>query len=276
MVTVVGTASGWYYEGIQASQTDRTLNEAEDAKRESEEKRQQAQTLADSLKRTLYAADMNSAMTAWEKNDLRLVKELLGKYSLRTQRGWEWHYLSSLYQQAKPKSLIATNISPLRVFQVPGSTRVITTHSDGNVLTLYNPDLRDPLEMQVGNLEEGTWNYSYADLSPDGSLLVHPSDDFSSVILRNTSSMIVVDEIPVPHELANSAAQITTASFSPTGQQIAICIKKVGVAIYDLSSKDFGRLIELPGIGDCEAIEFTTDGSHIAVTSDPVTVVGNK
>lgn len=237
---------------------------------EAESERERAQNFADSLSRTLYAADMNNAMTAWERNDLRQMKKLLEKYARSPLRRWEWYHLNSLHDGAQAPPFATPLLSPLRLYASPNNGKAVATYSRGAMLSVIGAD--GARVLSVGELTPGRFNFSYAAFSPNAKMLAHPDDSFSRIIVRHTNSLDVKCEIPIPENGDTSGTHIATAAFSPDSRCLAIGVVNWGVAIYDLEAQRFGSRMDVPGMGTCEVIEYSSDGKYLAVSSEPITV----
>src|SRR5262245_35915033 len=70
------------------------------ARREADARRDEAEAARQSLRRSLYAADMQLAEEAWESGDILRMRDLLEGHRPRPgapdPRGFEWHYLRGL------------------------------------------------------------------------------------------------------------------------------------------------------------------------------------
>ncbi|MFI5460516.1 MAG: protein kinase [Isosphaerales bacterium] len=77
--------------------------EADEARKLAEKRRDELATVNDNLRRANYVADMNLARVAWDENNVGRTRELLEKHRPRPGetdlRGFEWHYLRRLFQR---------------------------------------------------------------------------------------------------------------------------------------------------------------------------------
>ena len=103
LLLIVGTvASTW--QAIRATVAEQAAEsrkrEADDARGQAENRRDELARLNEDLRRTHYTKDMNLARVAWDENNAGRTGELLGKYRPRPGepdlRGFEWYYLDRL------------------------------------------------------------------------------------------------------------------------------------------------------------------------------------
>lgn len=223
-----------------------------------------------SLERTLYAADMNNAMSAWEKNDVRQAQSLLDKYANSSLRRWEWFYLRDLCKSASAPQFSRLLRNPLRIYASPIGADLLVTYPRDIVVSAIGDD--GTTLFSGGRIEEQMWAFTHATFHPNGELYAHPNGSFSSLILRQTKSNVIVNEISLANLLGDPTAHVSCATFSPDGRNLTAVMRDRGVVFLDLETLKVAGEIPIDGLGFCETIEYSCDGSRFALSTEPVSV----
>ena len=117
------------------------------AERVTESKRREAETARHTLRRSLYASDIQLAETAWNAGDVVLLLRLLDRQRPQPGetdlRGFEWHYLHRLG-------------SSLRLLELPPLKGARTLSADGTRLLVARIE-HDPITTRIKALEIQLW-----------------------------------------------------------------------------------------------------------------------
>lgn len=261
----VGTLSGWYRANSEAEEKGQALERARASEREAEKQRDNVQIAADAQAKLLYRESMNSAMTAWRKNDTLQLRRILNKYRDQYGDQWEHRYLSGLAESSQSHSLITSDVNAMKLTAIPGSKRFIASHARESIISLIDPVASSV--QSVGELSPGTWAFTFAAVTPDGSQVLHPTEDFSSIVIRNLPSLDESAKFMIPVEFSKDAYRVSAACFHPDGITVALAIPTAGIVLFDTSANRFGELIRLDGIGKNASIASSPNGREIAVAS---------
>jgi WD40 repeat protein len=206
VVLVLGTAaSGW-----QALRATHAKGVAVQAQQNETKERQRAQNYAQSLRRTLYASEMNIGYQTWQMGDAERTRSLLAAQSPpvgeEDLRGWEWRYLWS------------------------GSRRQeLDEWSCGNpvVSLAYSPDGKHFLTLGPGPIQWwdaasrrpvaqlGDFGYGYtAGFSPDGKLFLTTHAVQNQIRVWDARSQRFLGMF------TNHTLEVATATFTPDGKAI--------------------------------------------------------
>jgi WD40 repeat protein len=217
--TVAEQAARWSAQVAQARK-----READEARTQAEQHRDELAAVNDTLRRANYVADMNLARVAWDENNVGRTRELLEKHRPRPGetdlRGFEWHHLRRLFQRdllnvkAHPGGITAVAFTPDgKRLVTSGSSRPRLTTSDprSGELTLWDAAtgqaLRFPLNGPADKVERAV-------LSPDGTHLAATCGNPTVLVWYLATGGFVT--------LAGPATQTARGvGFSPDGKRLA-------------------------------------------------------
>ena len=231
----------------------------------------EAQRSNDSLTFHLYNADMNNAMTAWERNDLPHVREILAKYQASDLRRWEWYFLKSHvdnavdpYRAQLPNRTLSLAISPM-------GKKLVATHPRENLFTAV--DLEGGIQKTIGNIQSGLYSLTYSSFSPSGEFL-HPTDDFTGIVIRDAETLEIQNQLGSAELGLHDGSKFVDAKYAPDGRYIAVVAARHGVIVYDTES---GTTIDLffsvPDADDTTEIAFSFDGTKLAVNRESISIL---
>jgi WD40 repeat protein len=123
------------------------------SRREGEARRAEAEAARQSLRRSLYAADMQLAEEAWESGDIPRMRDLLEGHRPRPGspdlRGFEWHYLRGLGTTIR----VATLANDADFGQLsPDGTRHVYV---GRLVAPQPPDADKKIELKLLDVDSG-------------------------------------------------------------------------------------------------------------------------
>jgi serine/threonine protein kinase/WD40 repeat protein len=212
-----------------------TLHQVQEERRERDDARRQRDkmdALNDSLRRTLYASDMNLVEAAWLQNDGLRFLDLLRRQRPRDGeidlRDFEWRYWWRLAHHERRSFRVPVGEAPYLTFS-PGGRRVAACfweRGEGRTLrtiarvwdTEAGTESRSLVLMQSGQdmVQSGEPRLS---LSADGARLcaVHGTDRQAELSIWDVNTGQQLSRIHLP-ELANRRS----LAFSPDGQRIAL------------------------------------------------------
>ncbi len=254
------------------------------SRREAEDRRVEADAARQSLRRSLYAADMQLAEEAWESGDVLRMRELLDGQKPRggedDLRGFEWHYLrrlgSTVHMARLAPGPTLGQLSP------DGTHYVYVAKSAGPVgllagagLELRLLDVASGREMRrvalfPGETIEANFQRTF---SPDGRRFLHAAS------VRDASGRedrrIKVFEWETGRDvcvLRHLAYPPDSLVFDHSGRRLAVVTRRPGettgieLRIWDLGAGQERFSIPLPGrqIMPSPCVGFSPDGAHLA------------
>ena len=181
-------------------------HEADEARRQAEQRRDELAAVNDNLRRANYVADMNLARVAWDESNLGRVHELLEKHRPRPGeadlRSFEWHYLRRLLRS----DLLTVKAYPGEVTAVaftPDGKRLVTSGATRPKQKMFDPrpgevklwdaatgqPLRLPLAGPADKVVE-------AALSPDGTHLAAAQSNPTVLVWDLATGGLVTLEAP--------------------------------------------------------------------------------
>jgi WD40 repeat protein/serine/threonine protein kinase len=156
---------------VQAEEKEQQANEQRD---EAQRQRDEVRALNERLRRTLYAAHINLAKSAWEAGDIRRVQELLDHHRPKPGesdlRGFEWDYL---YRQCHAEILtLHAGGDPLSVAFSPDGKRLAC--ASGIHVRVWDAQTGEVLRTLKGGTTSGVTSVAF---SPDGKRLASTCGD---------------------------------------------------------------------------------------------------
>ena len=201
-------------------------HEADLARGQAEQRRDELARLNEDLRRTHYTEDMNLARVAWDENNLALTHELLEKHRPRPGepdlRGFEWYYLDRLAR---------------------GGQLRIDAHA-GGVMT------RSPSCRMAGDSSAPGFTEPLRRIQPTKGAA-------GSVRLWDAAT-----GRPIPLQLDGPSDKVAAAALSPDGTRLAASIGDHTILLWDLAT---GGLVTLEGPADHVAygVRFSPDGKRL-------------
>jgi WD40 repeat protein len=279
LLLVVGTvASTW--QAIRATVAERAAEsrkrEADDARGQAEQRRDELARLNEDLRRTHYTEDMNLARVAWDENNVGRTRELLEKHRPRPGeadlRGFEWYYLDRLVRGGQ-----------LRIDAHPGGVNSVAFMPDGRRLIssgiteprrgirlikgalgavrLWDAETGRPIPLQLDGPSD---KVAEAALSPDGARLAGSCRDQTILLWDLVTGGLVTLEGPADHVAYG-------ARFSPDGKRLVSLhrageshpLAPVEMRVWDTSSR---KLIKTVNVGPHSVASFSPDGRRLVVS----------
>jgi WD40 repeat protein len=215
-----------------------------------------------SLRRELYATDVNVAWHFWEEGDKRRCLELLDRHRPRGDqadlRGFEWHYLSTLAR--KKWTILTGHQAPLLTADALPDGRLVAGADRSGVVKVWDPATGHELQ----TLRYGTLEVSCVRFSPDGRRLATAGQD----------RLIHLWDVATSAETARLAGHeltICSIAWSPDGRMIASAARDHSVRVWDVENQGEARL--LSGHTDVvRSVAWSPDGKLLASGGADLTV----
>ncbi len=253
--------------------------------------RQTAEDARQSVRRSLYASDMQLAEEAWESGDIPRMRDLLEEHRPRPGtpdlRGFEWHYLRGLGT--------TVHIAKLAQDSTFGQLSLDGTHYVyvGMLFPHHEPDAGKKLELKLVDVTSGRTVRQIVPFPDETMSNVHVPLTFSPDGKRFLAMMRVTDKsgrsawrIKVFDwetgrdmcTLADLGGVPGAAAFDHSGGRLAVVtLRQEGQAgsdlrIWDLASGRQRLAIALPGrhIVHLHSVAFSPDGTRLATLTKPV------
>ncbi|MFO1497892.1 MAG: protein kinase [Verrucomicrobiota bacterium] len=215
-----------------------------------------ARQTAASGEQLLYGANMKSIQTAWEENNVGLVRQLLDETENSPVRGFEWYYWQRMahLEQATFRGHLS-GVGGVAVS--PDGQRAASASLDRTVRVWELRTGRELLTLK-GHTEP-TFAVAF---SPDGQRIVSGSFDKTARVWDAATGRELLT-------LVGHADNVETVAFSADGQQILTGSPDKTVRLWDANT---GReLAQVPG----HLAALSPDGRKIASTGGFVMVSGN-
>jgi WD40 repeat protein len=206
----------------QRDDAQKQRDEAQKLRDEVQKQRDEIRALNDRLQRTLYAADMNLALHAWEAGGAERVRALLEEHrpkpGLNDLPGFEWYYLYRLCHAEfltlrQPGAGVSLAYSP-------DGKRLASGAGGGRTVKVWDAQTGQ----EIHSIKDGG---SYVAFSPDGKRLASgggESDPTVKVWDAQTGQMILSFKGP---------SRVASVAFSPDGKRLASA-GGGGVRVYDV------------------------------------------
>lgn len=210
----------------------------------------------ETLRRNLYAADLEAAYAAFRERRVDECRRLLNRQSPSSAgadlRGFEWWLLEGLTRPPTSHPLEGHEDEVTATAMIPGTTKLLSVGHDGYVRKWDMTSHELIAEFLVGG------ELDAIAVSPNGATFVvgrNIPEGMNDVTLRNCTSGAIVKSL-TGHEYS-----VEEFAFSPDGQLVASAGRYSDVLVHETSS---GRLIQRLTTGSRnESLEFSHDGSEL-------------
>jgi WD40 repeat protein/tRNA A-37 threonylcarbamoyl transferase component Bud32 len=251
-------------------------HEAELARGQAEERRDDLARLNEDLRRTHYIEEMNLARVAWDENNVGRTRELLEKHRPRPGepdlRSFEWYYLDRLVRGGQlrieahaggvnsvafmpdGRRLISAGITePLR--------RMTSTKGDLGAVRLWEAATGRPIPLLLDGPSD---KVDAAALSQDGTRLAASRRDQTILLWDLATGGLVTLEGPADHVAYG-------VRFSPDGKRLVSLHRAVGshthapveMRVWDAFSR---KPINTVNVGPHSVASFSPDGRRLVVS----------
>jgi eukaryotic-like serine/threonine-protein kinase len=254
-------------------------HEADLARGQAEQRRDELARLNEGLRRTHYTKDINLARVAWDENNVGLTRELLESHRPQPGapdlRGFEWYYLDRL-----------TRDGQLRFDAHAGGVSSVAFMPDGR--RLISSGITEPLRKMTPNkgvaggvrlwdaasgrpitlrLDGPSDKVAAVELSPDGVRLAASRRDHTILLWDLATGGLVTLEGPADHVAYG-------VRFSPDGKRLVSLHRAGGphthslipMLVWDASSR---KPIMTVNVGPHSEASFSPDGRRIVSSSSP-------
>lgn len=250
----------------------------------------------DGARMHVYSADMHLTQQAWERAELAEALALLERHvpaaGEKDQRGFEWHYLSSLCR-GHAQVLAGHDRDVYALAYSPDGRRLASGGRDGSIV-LWDPTTKMALRCLEGHggeinalafskdgkllasssddrtakiwraregdclatLSKHKGNVFGVDFSPDGSLIATGGAG-GEIFLWNAATK---EATPLPSKTNDDVEQLT---FSPDGRWLAAARAKTGVHVWDVLRRSFFKSFADDSGATC--VSFSPDGRQLAI-----------
>ncbi|HBE71336.1 MAG TPA: hypothetical protein DDW52_24585, partial [Planctomycetaceae bacterium] len=230
---------------------------------ELEQKQDQLVKEKQRVQKSRYLADMQNAYFAWLDNDVNEVKLLLALYRNSKSIGWEYRHLQALVEEANYEVFVETP-SPLELACSPSEDLlVVSSTTNSSAFTVF----RDGRQVgQLGKVAPGKWLFHYAQFSDSGDVFLRSSDDFSEIIIHDSSTLAVKRKLNLPGELLGkrSVRRFGRCIFSRDSHVWAV-VPNLGIVHFDLSQpvNHVKLLVEDNRVKERGRLAVSSDGSKL-------------
>ena len=205
-------------------------HEADLARGQAEQRRDELARLNEDLRRTHYTKDLNLARVAWDENNVSRTRELLEKHRPRPGepdlRGFEWYYLDRLAQGGELKiDAHAGGVNAESVAFLPDGRRLISSGltqplasnpaSQGcpGAVSLWDAATGRPLPLELDGPSD---KVAGAALSPDGTRLAASIGDHTILLWDLATGGLVTLEGPADTSPPVCASAPTASGWFPS------------------------------------------------------------
>lgn len=216
---------------------------------------------AEELRKHLYISDMNSAMQAWNDNNIRLVLDLLNRHRpepwQNDLRGFEWRYLWRLCEESRHTLRLDVDHNVSTVSFSPTGEELAVSQFHDKIVLYKLSDSKTPEayhEFRLSTDQRFENSDMFAIFSPIGTTLAYVGRDVTVVLLRSASDREI--------ELRGHTDKVVHVAFSSRGTLIASASLDKTVRIWDTATGELMR--ELNGAPSVRRLAFSSDGRWLA------------
>lgn len=244
---------------------DVLLEESQQARNQANQERYRAEESAEEARWYQYAGEVQLAMRAWQRNDVRQMNEFLARHFPATHendlRGFEWHFLSR-HSDLRSREISRSDSAYHIVRLSPDGTRIAVAGADGQIRLLSSQTFETEQTIDTGQTE-----VNGLDFASDGSMLASGGDN-GAVVLWNARTG---DEIRRFRAHDSAVYQVL---FAQANQQLITCGRDPEIRLWNTS--DASSQGELKHhTGDVESLSLSRLGLLAAGSSDETTSVWN-
>jgi eukaryotic-like serine/threonine-protein kinase len=216
--------------------------------REANRARTLAQEARAAAQRQIYIDSMNLARQAWDDNNVRHVRDLLGTTATEKDRGFEWYYWQR--QMHLELATLRGHLGPVSgVAFSPDCTRILTGSFDGRAI-VWHAGLGSRLLIltgHVGRIQSVSW-------SPDGQSIALAGDENAAEVWDASANRL-------RFSLIGHMDALTSIAFSPDGQRLVTASRDGEAKVWD--SADGRQLERLEHRGPVWTAMFSADGQRV-------------
>lgn len=223
-----------------------------------EQRRVQAETSEQEMRRVLYASEVSRALIAWEANDPRSARHLLDtqipKSGQSDLREFAWRYVWHLAHEER-HILKGHESDVFRVRYSPDGTKLASASKDRTV-RLWNASRGSSIGVLRGHSDE----VLCVAFAPDGRQLASVGED-GKILLWD------VDSLTLFKELYQDEKHLHCVCYSPDGSLLAAAGASGAVLLWQTS--DWKRLPDLVWqLTRIEDLDFSLDSARLATACD--------
>ena len=232
-----------------------TVKAAQAAAAEKQE-RQRAEMGERNAQRLLYAANMNLAQQAWERNNVERVRQLLDETAVYPERGFEWYYWQ---RQAHRELMTLVHAYGSRVFSAsfsPDGRRMLTAGDDRTAKIWEAVSGR-----QLLTLKGHRAAIRSAAFSPDGQRMVTGGDDLEVRVWEVSSGKELL-------AFKGADTPIWCVAFSPDGRRLVTGSQERAAKVWETATGRELLTLNKEEEGGIWSAAFSTDGRRIVTGSE--------
>ncbi|HEV8540874.1 MAG TPA: protein kinase [Verrucomicrobiae bacterium] len=237
----------------------RALQEARSAGQAEKRQRLAAQSAETNAERNLYFAKMNLVRPAWEENNLRRVRRLLGETSESPERGFEWYFWQK-QMHLELRTLRGHQGTVLAVAYFPGAEdRRLVTGGTDHTARIWDASSGRQLFLLSGHTD----SVNSVAVSRDGRWIVTASSDDTARLWDAATGVEM-------RTLKGHTGSVTSISLSPDGLRAVTGSKDRTVRVWDLQTGEM--LVKIEGRTNQNAVAFSPNGARIAIGDENQTL----
>jgi WD40 repeat protein len=257
---------------------EKAKNEAVAAAKAEEKAKNEAIAQKNAAERLLYASNVALATQAYSGGNVERTQALLNSPSVvagqESPRGFEWYYLSSLYNRKLASFTPHKTAITSMAFSPDGKT--IATGSD-RTFKLWDVATQQHIGT-LGNVYEDSKRDTAVAFSPDGKLIATVTD--KGFQIWDAASLTSLATLETGENLSHSMVgpDLNTVAFSPNGKMVAACLDGI-CQLWDVASRklltpprDLSAPPDASTLNFYGTFAFSPDSTLLAFTADKVKI----